>query len=326
MKYFLPLMALVLMAAGPSTQSLDDVVTISRTGDGRYYVTCVDTSVEIVEKEDILADNVCPHVPHQEVATDYLILLDHSGSMDGVHPVARKALISVVDEIISSGQADFRVAVGMVDGFLAGDQFADFYRRAKDIIYRGEPRVNKGFLRSDENGQQVFGMAFPPALLKAQLGNVFDTEYSKDETYGDERPLMSIVELLSLPQNEAFLRENTKLEVIVITDSDDFSHPGERYIGDNTSEELFTLEELKTQIDQVAGLVHDMSRFSVSTVGVFDQECKDAVNPSEVFQEPGFAERLQEFTRMTGGTLRSLCDFAVDEPQVGRTGKREVLL
>jgi hypothetical protein len=153
-------LAMLVLAAGPKIHSLDDVVTTSRTGDGRYYVTCIDHSNDIVTKDDLLADNVCPHNPHTNIKRDFVILLDHSGSMDAARPATISALRSIVEEI-QQNYTDYQISIAMNDAFLGSEKFERLYNLPlrKGVLWRGLTRESKGDLRDNESGQYLFNGA-----------------------------------------------------------------------------------------------------------------------------------------------------------------------
>jgi len=119
---------------------------------------------------------------------------------------------------------------------------------------------------------------------------------------GDERAFSSFKAALDSPLNPNFHRSDAYLSVIIVSDSDDFSHDD---INLNESYTQPTLHPIQTYVDYLKTFTagNPTEDFSVSTIGVLDDACKNQLN-----QEKKIGQRYMDLSDATGGTKNSLCE------------------
>jgi predicted Co/Zn/Cd cation transporter (cation efflux family) len=132
----LSLLSFLALGSSYNTRALDDVVSIIQLSDGSFDVLCKDHSREIVTKQDLKNENVCPHIAPEKPYTDILFVIDNSGSMNS----SQLQLIELVDEIVpslSQKHSDFQIAVTTTEA------------------WRGEGSDNNGVFKDFSNSQSL---------------------------------------------------------------------------------------------------------------------------------------------------------------------------
>ena len=281
----LTFLALSFFAVGNTIQpqSLNEVVSIINLGNGNFDVLCNNHDREVVTEQDLLNNNVCPHVPAApNHKMDILFVVDNSGSM----ATSQQRLASYADEIIadlSTRNIDFQIAVTTTEAYLG--LFTD-----DDSYYA---------FRS-HNGHSILTANTPE--LAATLAALIP---QGTEGSGDERPFLSTVKALEYAPNNGFLRTDAELHMVILTDEDDFSHPEAKWIGDNNDPGLYAISDLYQMITAAQRSVQPFPLLRVSAVGIFDEACRQQMEGN--FRGRTMAARISDMVGMTNGEEISIC-------------------
>lgn len=119
---------------------------------------------------------------------------------------------------------------------------------------------------------------------------------------GDERAFQSIRAALKNPRNSSFLRPQSYLAVIILSDEDDGSNPTETETYD--ANKLEDVEDTQSFLTSLTKTSSSLPMFSVSAITVTDETCLKKVNSGA--QKIG--ERYLEIAARTGGVAGSICD------------------
>lgn len=240
---------------------------------------------------------------------DILWVIDNSGSMAN----SQQNLANNFNSFISGftqRNYDFKIAVTTSDAFLAmnNPNYDDFYN-AYPQFYEGQSQDMKAKFRDgvDNTHSGVF-------VLTPSLGNMLESVFMTNimqgiNGYGDERHLQSMRAALDSTHNTGFIRADSHLAVIMVTDEDDFSHDGIQYLdGQYTNPALHTIQSYVDYMDQLTGSSGTSRRYSVSSIAIDSQACVTQLNNQQSFQGRKVAQRVREFSDATGGLKGSLCD------------------
>lgn len=193
---------------------------------------------------------------------DILFVVDNSGSMSYVQSQFAQGIPSFLNTLESSS---VKTAVTTTDAFY-GDQF-----------------INDG----------------------CSICNVNQTKFRNDlqvgtNGSGDERAFSSIKAALNSPLNVGFHRPGAYLAIVIVSDADDFSH-GSINLVDSYTQELFPVEQTVSFLSQFTN-GKPKKDFSVSTIGVLNEECKQ-----QLASENKIAFRYMALSDLTGGLKTSIC-------------------
>lgn len=181
---------------------------------------------------------------------------------------------------------------------------------------------NRSRLRDGANGNFSGIRIITPQT--PNLGQVFVTNATQGTNgSGDERAFSSFEHALSNPLNAGFVRPGAFLQVIIVSDEDDFSHYdwqngvnsynfidcasncGSNYVNNAT---WFPISRFTNFLDGVTGSTASQRNYSVSAIAILDDACRIDLNNS--FQGRKVGKRYMALANATGGTLGSLCgDF-----------------
>lgn len=242
---------------------------------------------------------------NQSVATvnnkvDILWVVDNSSSMTPL----QTNLVNNFDSFIKNFQAkgyDFRIAVTSTDAYLANKAFNNnpVYSKFKD----GGGSNHTGIFVIDPSTPNVTSTFVTNAAI-GQSGS------------GDERAFSSFKEALVDPQNSGFLRSDSFLSVIILSDEDDFSDPVRRegswlYSGgikdhDYTDPNLESVDSYVSFLDQLTQTTVANRRYNVSAITVLDNTCLQShlkTSPSSIL-----GQRYIDLANKTNGVLGNICD------------------
>ncbi|PIU01072.1 MAG: hypothetical protein COT74_00785 [Bdellovibrionales bacterium CG10_big_fil_rev_8_21_14_0_10_45_34] len=119
---------------------------------------------------------------------------------------------------------------------------------------------------------------------------------------GDERAFQSMHYSLSSDLNSGFVRENSFLAIIIVSDEDDFSHDSSEAVAEYDNPNLHSISQYVSFLSDLTGSTPSIRRFSVSAMAIFDESCLGA-------NEYGYLGiRYKEMIDATGGILGSICD------------------
>ncbi len=231
---------------------------------------------------------------------DVLWVVDNSGSMSP----AQTNLVNNFRSFITKFQAkgfDFQIAVTTSDAYVAAAQFNNTPAYAK--FRDGVGNAHTGF--------PIITPATPNLL------NVFVSNATQGTSgSGDERAFSSFKTALNSSLNSGFIRPNSFLSVIIVSDEDDFSDPNRREgswtfnggIPDHsyTSPGLETVSSYVSYLDTLTGSTPNSRHFNVSAITIADNACLTSYRQ----QSPGaiMGTRYMDLVSQTAGVVGSLCD------------------
>lgn len=221
---------------------------------------------------------------------DVLFVIDNSGSMQTSQANLAQNFPSFINYFKNRGY-DFRLAITTTDAYY-GDQFVDVgcsLCNVQQTQFRASSNAT-GNIRVFDNNTSNLEQVFSDTVKVGINGS------------GDERAFSSFKAALNSPLNTNFHRTNAYLSVIIVSDSDDFSHDD---INLNESYSQATLHPITTYVNFLKNFTRGNAStdFSVSTIGVLEDSCKNLLN-----QERKISTRYMALSDATGGTKNSLCN------------------
>ncbi|MBK9294021.1 MAG: hypothetical protein IPM57_06185 [Oligoflexia bacterium] len=226
---------------------------------------------------------------------DILWVIDNSGSMQPYQDNLTANFNAFISGFVNKGY-DFKIAVTGTDAFRGDSSLSGYsnnwanYARFRDGYFS-----NSGIfviLPTTPNIQNVF-------LTNARLGT---------NGSGDERAFSSFRTSLNSNLNSGFLRPNSFLAIIILSDEDDFSGNGRclncgTYHNYNAST-LDSVQSYVDYLDQKTNSSGATKRYTVSSISVIDQQCynQNAAYGSII------GTRYMQLTQATGGVSGSICD------------------
>lgn len=226
---------------------------------------------------------------------DILWVVDNSASMDPLQQNLASNFSSFINNFVAKGY-DFHLAVTTSDAYLA------------DPLFLNRPayaQLRDGTDATSHSG--VFNITpTTPNIVSTFITNA--TQGSQGS--GDERVFSSLKATLNSPLNDGFLRPDSFLAIIILSDEDDFSNPtrqsGAGKDHDYTQAGLESVDSYVGYLDQLTGSSPLGRRYNVSTIGVLDETCRaqhTAVSGSTIV-----GKRQMALSQATNGSLGSICD------------------
>jgi hypothetical protein len=263
-------------------------------GGGGSSFSLLSDSDTFVQSEGAINDKV-----------DILWMIDSSGSMESSQGNLATNFNSFITEFQGKG-LDFKMAVTGTDAyrklFSGGSVCAPF---------------RSGPVRIQSNVCQAFGTHTGIPIITPgtpNLSSVFINSVLQGVSGGgDERSLQSLRVALDDPANAGFVRQDSFLSVIVLTDEDDFSHDGSSNIQGvpYNDSRLHPVSNYVSYLDGLTGTSGAARRYNVNSIAILDNVCRDLLN--QTFTGRRIAERVNQLADATGGFKASLCgNFAND--------------
>jgi hypothetical protein len=223
---------------------------------------------------------------------DILWMIDNSGSMETSQDALAAAFPDWIDNFDSRGY-DYRLAVGATDAFRVNYGGSASLSRFRD----GNGSRRSGIFVIDNTALDPRG-AF---ATNARLGI---------NGSGDERAFESIEATLNNTWNPAFLRTDSKLHIVILSDEEDVSHNGSGAVG-YTDSSLYPISRYITYLNgKTGGAAGD--RYFVHSISVKNQACANALGGRPL------GTRYMNLAAATGGKTFSLCDdFATSMADLG---------
>jgi len=231
---------------------------------------------------------------------DVLWVIDNSASMKPFHDNLLANFKSFITNFVGK-EYNFHLSVATTDGYLAGSKFLNnsTYSKLKD----GMGSAHTGFPIID---------LYTPKIIDTFTINAAQGEKGS----GDERAFSSLRETLENGANSKFLRSDSFLAVIILSDEDDFSDPN-RPEGSWVKKEgvkdhsysnpgLETVDSYVALLDQATNSKDpNFRKYNVSAVTVADDVClskhvKDA--PSSIK-----GTRYMDLANKTKGVVADIC-------------------
>lgn len=231
---------------------------------------------------------------------DILWVIDNSGSMSPLQINLTNNFNSFINQFQSKGY-NFHIGVTTTDAYRAG---ANFFNNSNWSKFR------------DGVGSQHTGIfVILPTTLNLIPTFVTNAKQGASGS-GDERAFSSLKAALSNPFNSSFLRSNSFLSVIILSDEDDFSDPTRdenswQYMGgmddhSYTNPGLESVDSYVSYLDTLTNSTPEIRRYNVSAISVLDNDClADHIADSS---SAIVGQRYMEFANKTNGVLGSICD------------------
>ena len=240
---------------------------------------------------------------------DILWVIDNSGSMATSQSNLANNMNSFISEF-QSKNLDFRMTVIGTDSFRQQFGGSNVCSDLRDGPVRYNFSTNTCQETGTHNGYPIITPGTPD-MLNSFLNNVLQGT----QGYGDERPFQSISTSLSSANNSAFLRNDSFLSVIILTDEDDFSHDGSNNLQNNSQgvnhPSLHSVQSYIDYLDGVTGTSGSSRRYNVNSIAIQDAACRDFLNQSWQGRKIGI--RVNDLADQTNGLKGDLCgDFASD--------------
>ncbi len=220
---------------------------------------------------------------------DLLWVIDNSGSMTSAQADLTANFNSFISDFVGKSY-DFNMAVITTSAYKA--------------IFMGVPDQSKFRDGTDATSHTgVFVITDEtPNIESTFITNVTQGIYGS----GDERSFMSIKDALNNSLNAGFLREDSFLAIINVSDEDDFSHPGSGYRGNSSYYGQHDLiSDYVTYLDTLTSTSGASKRYSFNSIHILenDTDCMSSSHPSAQY-----GLRYSELVAATGGTEGSICD------------------
>jgi hypothetical protein len=153
-------------------------------------------------------------------------------------------------------------------------------------------------------------------LINASLTDTNNSIYGS----GDERAFQSIKAALNQPLNAGFVRQDSFLSVIIVSDEEDYSHDGSNLREDYNYSGLHTVQSYVNYLDGITSSTPTNRRYNVNAMAIFDAACRDFLNTSWAGRKIGLrygqlvdSVNTAHPTVETRGLKTSLCgNFAND--------------
>ncbi len=236
---------------------------------------------------------------------DILWVVDNSGSMSS----SQNNLTSNFNSFISTFAAknlDFKMAFTTTDAYRYA---ANFQNNPKCAEFR-DRELNASCNNAAGSTASGFKIITPTVPGAAQLQNVFTANATTGILgNGDERAFSSFQAALTHTVNDqyAFLRPDSFLAVIIVSDEDDFSWNGtSNKSGSGPNDPaLYPISQFVGFLDTITGTTGALRRYNVSSIAIFDSACQAQLNAQSSGRLIGV--RYGQLADATSGIKSSLC-------------------
>jgi len=230
---------------------------------------------------------------------DILWVVDNSASMSPLQTNLVNNFSSFITGFKSKGY-DFHMGVTSTDAYLGE--------------FRGDTRF---FSLRDGTDNSLYGQGadthsgtFTILPTTLNLNTVFTTNATQQASgSGDERAFSSFKDVLSSPLNAGFLRPQSFLAVIILSDEDDFSSKTRVEFGGNDHDyadpSLDTINSYVSYLDTLTATTGAFRRYNVSSIAVIDNACLTAHQAQAGSSIMG--TRYMQLTNATNGILGDIC-------------------
>lgn len=262
-------------------------LSIALTG----LTACSSPSFSLAPEKNVFRQNSASH----SKTVDILWVVDNSASMQTSQTNIANNFSAFIDQFLNRGM-QFRMAFTTTDAYLS--QFS------------GNNQLSKF-----RDGSDAFGHSgvFVIDNNTPNMRDVFITNIMMGiNGAGDERAFQSIRETLINPLNMGFLRPDSHLSIIIVSDEDDFSHNESTSIGGQYSNPaLHSVDSYISFLDSFTSSIPTDRKYSVSAISILDQACFDILHANSSGQKIGV--RYMDIVSKTGGIQASLCaNFATE--------------
>ncbi len=224
---------------------------------------------------------------------DILWMIDNSGSMQSSQDELAAAFPDWIDTFDSRGY-DYRIAVGATDAWRTIYNSSLTHSRFRD---GGVSALRSGIFVIDNTILDPRGTF----VTNARIGI---------SGSGDERAFESIEATLNNTWNPAFLRPDSKLHIVILSDEEDVSHNGTGAVG-YTDPSLYPISRYTNYLNtKTGGLAGD--RYFVHSISTKTTACSNELGGRPL------GTRYMNLAAASGGKTFSLCDdFAASMADLG---------
>ncbi len=253
-------------------------------------------------------DNIFQQAPSSSNSkVDILWVIDNSGSMATSQTNLATNFPSFISGF-SSRNLDFKMAVTGTDAYVALPTMTTIYNSPSWPYLRTQSQPLWGKFR---DGWATHTGQFILDPLTSNLNTTFVSNVTLGTGgLGDERPFQSMKTTLNSSYNSGFLRPDSFLAVIMLTDEDDFSNDTASYLdGQYSNPAVHTVASYVQYLDTLTGSTPTVRRYNIHSIAIQDTTCLTQLNSS--FGGRRIAQRVNALADATGGLKASLCgDFA----------------
>ncbi len=255
-------------------------------------------------------------VAQQKSKVDILWVIDDSSSMTETQSSLTTNFTSFISDFTSKNY-DFQIAVTSVNAYRAE---ADY----NPLIGTDDPSLSE-FRDGGSTNSGVFVITpDTPDVI-----NTFVTNATLGATgFSDERAFSSLEETLNNPQNTGFIRDESFLAIIIVSNEDDISHDGNTPIFDDGTcggspgcthpsgnPALHPISRYTDYLDTLTSSTVDERKYSVSTISIPDGDtaCVSAQIGASGNGGQKFGIRYEALATATDGDIISICapDFGL---------------
>lgn len=242
-----------------------------------------------------------------DIRIDILFVVDNSGSMDTSQNNLADNFPTFINGF-ASRNLDFQLAVVGTDAWVALPSMTSIYNSYAYLQARPQAQWAKF-----RDGGSILSGIFVITPTTPNLNNVFLNNVKLGVNgVGDERMLQSMKVALDSGLNSGFVRNNSFLSVVVLTDEDDFSHDGTAYLnGQYANPALHTIPSYVTWLDNLTNSTPTRQNYNVHSIAIQDAACLSALGAGR-----RIATRVNALADATGGIRASLCADFADELEV----------
>jgi hypothetical protein len=217
---------------------------------------------------------------------DILWVIDNSGSMESSQQAVINNLNSFMADFVAK-DLDFKMAVTSTDAFR--DEYMGTHKCA--VFRDGLLNINCNPVSGNTyTGVRVMDR-FTPNLMGVFAINTLLTDTVRNiYSNGDERAFQSMSRALTgEPLNAGFLRPDSFLSVIIVSDEDDFSYSGATPVEQINSTyannpwsypNLHTIQSYVDYLDTLTGSTATSRRYHVNAMSIFDEPCRVQLSDS----------------------------------------------
>lgn len=246
---------------------------------------------------------------------DMVWIVDNSASMAASQQNLTDNFPQFIAQFVAKS-FDFKIAVTTTDAYLAGAEYNSFYVSYPFLFDAGQPQAEKAQFRDGAQGTHSGVFVILPST--PSLNTVFVTNASQSVYgYGDSRSFQSLSAALDSSLNDGFLRSDSFLAIVNISDEDDWSHSDGvtaddvKVRKDETYSGLMPPSDVVDYLDTKTNSTGSSRRYSFSNIGVQDQTCLNALKQINSTWDRYISTRSNALADLTGGQKLSICgDFA----------------
>lgn len=231
---------------------------------------------------------------------DILWVVDNSLSMLPLQTNMVTNFGSIITMFKNKGY-DFHMAVTTTEAYLA------------DPTLVGYTSANASLSLFRDGAGTAHSGVFVMSPLTPNIEKVFVTNATQgSDGSGDERAFSSIKAALSNTSNPSFLRTNSFLSIIILSDEDDFSGNSRRQFGGNDHDYAAnTLDPISVYLNYLDTLTKSTGatrKYNINTITVKDATCLANL----LSQGAGsiIGQRNMDISNQTNGIVGNICDIS----------------